>query len=144
MTATGTTALIIGATTVLVGGTLITSALVNALLPKPPKGTEGLLTNIREAAAPTDVVYGQVRKGGVITYIESTGTDNKYLHMMITMAGHEVEEIGDIYINDKIATFNANNVTTATDGTDTDDYKSKVYIRTVSYTHLTLPTILLV
>ena len=120
----------VGWAVILVGATIVTSAILKALLPKPPKGQQGLLTNIREASAPADVVYGQVRKGGVITYLESTGTDNKYLHMFITMAGHEVEEIGDVYINDKVATIDGNNlVTTATDGTDTDDYKSKVYIR---------------
>lgn len=109
-----------------VGATLISAALYKALAPKPK---QGLLTNIRDAAAPADIVYGQVRKGGVITYLESTGTDNKYLHMFITLAGHEVESIGDIYINDKVASFSGNNVTTATDGTDTDNWNSKIYIQ---------------
>lgn len=127
----GAIATAIGYGAILVGATAVTATLVDALVPKSKsvKGTEGLLTNVKEAAAPADIVYGQVRKGGVITYLESTGTANKYLHMIITLAGHEVEEIGDIYINDKIATFNVNNVTTATDGTDTDNYQSKVYIR---------------
>lgn len=109
-----------------VGATLISSALVKALTPKPK---QGLLTNIRDAAAPADIVYGQVRKGGVITYLESTGTDNKYLHMFITLAGHEVESIGDIYVNDKVASFSGNNITTATDGTDTDNWQSKIYVQ---------------
>lgn len=109
-----------------VGATLISSALYKALSPKP---RQGLLTNIRDAAAPADIVYGQVRKGGVITYLESTGTDNKYLHMFITLAGHEVESIGDIYVNDKVASFSGNNITTATDGTDTDNWQSKIYVQ---------------
>lgn len=109
-----------------VGATLISSALYKALSPKPK---QGLLTNIRDAAAPVDIVYGQVRKGGVITYLEFTGTDNKYLHMFIALAGHEVKSIGDIYVNDKVASFSGNNITTATDGTDTDNWNSKIYVR---------------
>ena len=129
----GAIATAIGYGAILVGATAVTAALVDALLPKSVKGTDGLLTNIKEAAAPADIVYGQVRKGGVITYLESTGDSNKYLHMFITLAGHEVEEIGDIYINDKKATFGtlllADYVLNATDGTDSDNYQNKILIK---------------
>ncbi|MEM9786799.1 MAG: phage tail protein [Pseudomonadota bacterium] len=64
--------------------------------------------NSREAAQPHDIVYGEVRKGGAVTYLESTGTDNLYLHMVVALAGHEVEEIGDIYINDQIVALDGN------------------------------------
>ena len=85
----------------------VVSWAISALTPKPDfgVGTRGLLTNIREPAAPHQYVYGEVRKGGVITYIESTGNNNKFLHQIIVLAGHEVEEIGDIYINDEVVTF---------------------------------------
>jgi hypothetical protein len=96
-----------------VATTLIAGALMRALMPKPPKMQEGLLGNFRQAAAPWDVVYGQVRKGGTITYMESTGDTNKYLHMIVTLAGHEVEEIGDIYINDKVVTIDGNDEVTS-------------------------------
>ena len=96
-----------------VATTLIAGALLRALAPKPPKMQEGLLGNFRQAAAPWDVVYGQVRKGGTITYMESTGDTNKYLHMIVTLAGHEVEEIGDIYINDKVVTIDSNDEVTS-------------------------------
>jgi hypothetical protein len=96
-----------------VATTLVAGALMRALMPKPPKMQEGLLGNFRQAAAPWDVVYGQVRKGGTITYMESTGDTNKYLHMIVTLAGHEVEEIGDIYINDKVVTIDGNDEVTS-------------------------------
>ena len=96
-----------------VATTLVAGALMRALMPKPPKMQEGLLGNFRQAAAPWDVVYGQVRKGGTITYMESTGDTNKYLHMIVTLAGHEVEEIGDIYINDKVVTIDSNDEVTS-------------------------------
>lgn len=103
ITGTAGTYAIIAATYVAI--TVATSWAINALAPKPDfgtSGTSGLLVNAKSATAPHDFVYGQARKGGTITYYESTGTNNKFLHQIITLAGHEVEEIGDIYINDEV------------------------------------------
>jgi len=86
----------------------VTSWALSALAPKPDFssfGSQGALVNARDATAPADFVYGEVRKGGVITYYESTGEKNKYLHQIIVLAGHEVEEIGDIYVNDEVVTW---------------------------------------
>lgn len=85
---------------------LVTSWALSALAPKD-KGEYGLLANARDAIAPQQIVYGEVRKGGIITYIESTGNKNKYLHQIIVLAGHEVNSIGDIYINDEVVTLNS-------------------------------------
>ena len=127
------TQLAVGYGAVVVGAGAVTYNIVEALTPKPVKTTKGLLTNIREAAAPADIVYGQVRKGGVVTYLESTGDSNNFLHMFITLAGHEVEEIGDIYINDKKANFGtlllAEYVIDAADGPDIDTYNAKILIK---------------
>jgi len=76
--------------------------------------SRGLFTNTRSPNAAQEVVYGTVRKGGVVTYLESTGTNNEYLHQIITLAGHEVNNIGTIYINDKeVALDSDGNVTTS-------------------------------
>ena len=79
---------------------MVTSAVLGALAPKPdfgsPSSNSGqLLSNGKNALAPAQFVYGQVRKGGTVTYIESTGDTNKILHQIIVLAAHEVEEIGD-------------------------------------------------
>jgi len=83
---------------------LVTSWALSALMPKPSSGTgmEGLLVNQKSGIAPHDFVYGEVRKGGTITYYETTGEKNKFLHQIIVLAGHEVDAIGDLYINDEI------------------------------------------
>lgn len=95
--------------------TLVTSALLKALAPKQDSGSSGssggLLTNVRGATSSAQVVYGQVRKGGVVTFLESTGENNKILHQIIVLAAHEVEEIGDIYINDEVVTMSNEDVT---------------------------------
>lgn len=95
--------------------TLVTSWALSALAPKPDFstfGTRGLLVNARDAVTPHDFVYGQARKGGTITYYESTGTNNKFLHQVLVLAGHEVEEIGDIYINDEVVTLDGDGFVT--------------------------------
>ena len=93
----------------------VTSWAISALSPKPDFssfGSQGTLVNTRDATAPADFVYGQVRKGGTVTYYESTGEQNKFLHQIIVLAGHEVAEIGDIYVNDQVATLDANGFVT--------------------------------
>jgi hypothetical protein len=88
--------------------TSVTSWALNALAPKPDfssLNSGGILVNTRGAIMPHDFVYGQVRKGGTVVYDEVTGEDNKYLHRVIALAGHEVEEIGDIYINDEVVSL---------------------------------------
>ena len=130
-TALGQTALVgtFGAT--LLGAIVITpivSWAVNALMPKPDMSkTGGMLTNTRDAAAPQQLVYGTTRKGGTITYMESTGDTNKFLHMFICLAGHEVNEIGDIYINDvNVSSSNDYDSSTYLVG---GDWSNKIYIR---------------
>lgn len=97
-----------------VGTTLVTSWALKALTPKPDfSGTRGLLTNNLDGTAAQQYVYGRVRKGGTITFYESTGTDNLYLHMIICLAGHRVQSIGDIYINDTVVTLNGSGFVTS-------------------------------
>ena len=96
---------------------VVTSWALSALAPKPDFsdfGSQGTLVNTREATAPADFVYGEVRKGGTATYYESTGEKNKFLHQIIVLAGHEVHAIGDIYLNDEIVTLDANGFVTDT------------------------------
>ena len=95
-----------------VGATVVTSVALRALAPRLGAGAAGgQLLNIRDAVAPQEYVYGQVRKGGTIVFAETTGASNKFLHMVIALAGHAVEEVGDIYINDEIVTISSNFVT---------------------------------
>lgn len=100
-----------------VATTLVTSWAMRALTPKPDfgsLGSQGVLVNSREPDAAHHVVYGEMRKGGTVTFIESTGEKNEYLHMIVALAGHPVDQIGQIYINDLVATIDGSgNVTDA-------------------------------
>jgi hypothetical protein len=104
--------------------TAATSFALSALAPKPNMSSmEGMQANQRSAVTSRDYIYGQVRKGGTITYMESTGIKNKYLHMVLVLAGHELSEINDIYINDEVVTLDADGFATG------DTWKSKVRIK---------------
>ena len=119
-------------TAISIGISAVTSWALNALAPKPDlSSSRGTLVNARDAVAPADFVYGEVRKGGIITFYESTGDENKYLHQVIVVAAHEVEEIGDIYINDQVATWSASTglISTAGSGDDQTDWGGKIRIR---------------
>ena len=126
--ATGATGLTAAAITVgtYIAVSAVTSWAYMSLMPKPDlgQGSSGsILVNSREAAAPQDFVYGKVRKGGVVTFYEATGTDNTYLHQVIVLAGHEVNSIGDIYINDEVVSIDGNNLVTG------DTWQNKIRIK---------------
>ena len=128
ISATGATGLTAAAITVgtYVAVSAVTSWAYMSLMPKPDlgQGSSGsILVNSREAAAPQDFVYGKVRKGGVVTFYEATGTDNTYLHQVIVLAGHEVNSIGDIYINDEVVSIDGNNLVTG------DTWQNKIRIK---------------
>lgn len=113
-----------------IGVTAVTSWALRALSPKQDFDTNiGLLANTRQATAPQEVVYGEIRKGGVVTFIESTGDTNQYLHQIICLAGHEVNAIGDIYINDEVVTWDSSTGLVTTSKWQDADGNSKIRIR---------------
>ncbi len=67
---------------------------------------------IKQPTVPRRMVYGETRVSGVLGFAESTN-DDKYLHLVILMASHEVNSIGQIYINDTAITINGSGNCTA-------------------------------
>ena len=68
---------------------------------------------VRSSVESHKVVYGRTRASGPIVFVatanagpDSTGAtatgDNLFLHLVLALAGHEVEEIGDLYLNDAV------------------------------------------
>jgi hypothetical protein len=102
-------------------------AALKALSPKPSisGASRGYQVNTRGSALDHQIIYGEVRVGGAIVYDEATGTDNKYLHRIIAVSGHEINSFEDIYINDEIATIDGSgNVTSPS------QYAGKIRINT--------------
>jgi len=69
------------------------------LTPDVPTPTSPDLSNRLQPDSPKQVIYGRTRVGGAVTYIESVD-DSSTLMQIICIAGHPVEEIEDIYVND--------------------------------------------
>jgi hypothetical protein len=70
--------------------------------PKAPSFGQSAFNNqvtVRQPIMPWRIVYGRARIGGGVTYIEQTGSNKEYVHLIITLAGHEVEAIPKVYID---------------------------------------------
>lgn len=55
---------------------------------------------VRSTTEPHRIVYGRSIVAGLLTYFETTGASKEYAHMVIVLAGHEVESIGRIWFDD--------------------------------------------
>ena len=79
------------------------SLVSRALTPKPDLGAQmgGQSVTTRDAAQSRKIIYGRARVGGNIVYLESTGTDNKYLWLVIAVAGHEIDAYESVWFNDE-------------------------------------------
>lgn len=64
----------------------------------------------RQPIIPRDMVYGKTKKSGGILFMETTD-NNKYLHIIVQIASHEINAFSEIYFNDE-------ELTLASDGTD--------------------------
>ena len=98
----------VGAGTIALG-----AAALRALMPKPPSfGNRGYQTTAIGTALDHQIIYGKVRVGGARIYDEATGQNNKYLHRIVAVAGHEIQSFDEIYINDEVVTLDGSgNVT---------------------------------
>ena len=131
--------IIIGATTVGVGaavGGAVASILiplgislvlsgVSSALNKPPdfgnfeQAAAARLVNVRQPAAPRELIYGTVRKGGIVTFLDKRGTNGELLDVVLTLTGHEVEEIGAMYFDDVLVPLDASGVGAVANATGT-------------------------
>ena len=81
----------------------VTTGLQIMMAPSIPSATNqnfGTKVSTRSANAPRKIVYGQCRLGGTITHIETTGTTNDVLHLFIAVAGHTINSLEQVIIND--------------------------------------------
>jgi hypothetical protein len=58
---------------------------------------------IRQPIVSRKLIYGRARVSGTLAYAQSTESNN-YLHLVIALASHRVESIGDVYLDDLIST----------------------------------------
>ena len=74
---------------------------------------------------PRQIVYGQCRVGGTIVHMETSGVDNHKLHMVVILAGHEIEALTHIRLNDINTTTSTSTISGSTVYTVTNaDFKN--------------------
>jgi len=86
------------------------SAATTAIAGKPKSlNDRGQTVAFRGSSPPAQIVYGETRTSGPIVFMATTGLkadyDNRLLWIDVALAGHEVEEISDVYFGDEVVTF---------------------------------------
>lgn len=84
------------------GGSLLLSAASKALMPSQDQSLQGRTMTVRQPVMPRDVVYGNVRKGGTMVYIDVSGASQEYLDLVIVVAGHRINALGGTYFNGQL------------------------------------------
>ncbi len=85
----------------------------------------GTKATIKGAANPRQLVYGETVVGGTLAFIKTSGTDNNNLHMIVALAGHEINAISEVRLNGEAltsttSTINGTTVHTATNANFTN------------------------
>jgi alpha-tubulin suppressor-like RCC1 family protein len=97
-----TAAIWIVKTIAVVGASMAASKL---LRPKMPSFADSLGSRdqmVRSPISARQIIYGRVKVSGTIVYLQESGARNEYLNIVLAVAGHEVEEIGDVYFNEDL------------------------------------------
>lgn len=85
------------------------------LAPKAPSFADSSLSQrsqmVRSPISARTLVYGRCRASGTVVYMSTTGSKNEYLHIVIALAGHEIEEIEEVYFNDDLVPLVSNTPT---------------------------------
>ena len=120
--AVGATAAFIGAA-VLIGAGVMAYKVANFKIPSSsmPNNDKSRQSTIRSTVEPQKVIYGQALVSGPITFVGVSGDDNEVMHHVIALAGHEVDAITDIWLDDQSILENQfNGSGLVTDGTFQD------------------------
>ena len=77
---------------------------------------KGILVNKQSNDASIPICYGERLLGGTRIFIETSGTDNRYLYVALVLCEGEINSIEEIRVDDKVVTFDG----ALTDGTERD------------------------
>jgi hypothetical protein len=100
----------------------------------PENIAKGVLVNKTSANGQIPVIYGTRKVGGILSFLETSGTDNQYLYMAFVLGEGEVDDITEIYINDNLVTWSADladNTQVTVNASDSNYYKDSASLITV-------------
>jgi hypothetical protein len=117
----------------------VVTSFIGWLIPIPdipdfetPEEEKGVLINKSSNNAQIPIIYGRRQVGITRVFLESSGTDNQYLYMAGVVCEGEVEEIEEIYIDDKEVTFDGaltDGTVREVDSSDANFYKDSSHIQ---------------
>lgn len=95
---------------------------------------------IRSGVAPRQIVLGRAKVSGPVIFAQSTGAKQEFLHLVVCLAGHEIDAVETIYFNETAlpAPNGSGFVTSGQFAKNTKD--ASVHTQTTSGATLTLPS----
>ena len=72
-------------------------------------GLRGQTVSSRSPLSTHKIIYGRTRTGGAIVHMEATGS-NRYLHMIIAIAGHDIDAFEKVFFDDAEITLDGGGV----------------------------------
>ena len=108
--------------------TLALSGISMALTKKPKIPTQASMLGrsqmVKQPITSRKIVYGRQKVSGAVVFME-TSNKSQYLHMIVAIAGNELNSIESVYFNDKELTLGENGGVTAP-----SQFVSKTIVRT--------------
>tara|TARA_R110002110_G_scaffold245377_1_gene461790 strand:+ start:1091 stop:4105 length:3015 start_codon:yes stop_codon:yes gene_type:complete len=95
---------------------------------------KGVLVNKTSANGQLPIIYGIRKVGGIISFLETSGTDNEFLYMILALSEGEIDDINSIYVNDNLITWSgdlADNTERTVGSGDSNYYKDSASLITV-------------
>jgi hypothetical protein len=107
----------------------ILSGVAAQLAKRPPRPSQTVEYN--GTVEPRRLIYGLQLVGGMnVIPAVTTGTNNKYLHKVLALAGHEVNAMNSVYFNqDLVGTIGSITGTTSDGLVSTGTYANKAWVR---------------
>ena len=106
-------------------------------MPSLDSKAQGILFNDASPVAPIPVVYGSRKVGGTRVFIEASGEENEYLHLVLSLAEGQINAINTVYLNDIATTdskFDGFVEVTKYTGSDSQTADSNLVSRVASWT----------
>ena len=91
------------------------------------------MSMVRQPITNRRIIYGLSKVSGPILFINTSGSSNEFLHLVIAIAGHEVDGYETFYVNDKEVTLDSDptlGIATVTDTDYANDVKIRAYLGT--------------
>lgn len=107
---------LVAGTAIIAGGAMLATKLMSIDMPGVPDTDKSRQVTSKSTVEPMKIIYGQALVSGPLVYLGVSGPKNQDLHHVVALAGHEVEAITDIWLDDEVITNPSGAVTSGTFG----------------------------